>query len=174
VAIKVKLCVSSMPVFTTIILVRQLFKMKKEIFIEIVCSLLILLFVYSGTSKLIEHAKFVFQLKESPYPFIKLFAGAIAWIIPAAEIIIACLLTVNRTRIYGLWLYLFMLASFELYISGLFLSGKNIPCTCGGLISHMSWHGHLAFNASFMLLIAASLYLMIKIRKEISIHFSRA
>jgi len=31
------------------------------------------------------------------------------------------------------------------------LSGQHLPCTCGGIISKMSWKQHLGFNALFIL-----------------------
>ncbi|WP_407635810.1 MauE/DoxX family redox-associated membrane protein [Solitalea canadensis] len=34
-----------------------------------------------------------------------------------------------------------------------------IPCSCGGLLSSLSWNEHIAFNIFFIVLIILALYL---------------
>uniref|UniRef100_UPI00397734A9 MauE/DoxX family redox-associated membrane protein n=1 Tax=Pedobacter heparinus TaxID=984 RepID=UPI00397734A9 len=43
-----------------------------------------------------------------------------------------------------------LLGVFELYIGGMMLSGLKLGCSCGGVVSLLSWKGHLVFNAGFM------------------------
>ena len=47
--------------------------MKQKVIIEIISVLLILLFVYASTSKLLNYALFVTQLKASPFLYYPLF-----------------------------------------------------------------------------------------------------
>lgn len=125
-------------------------KMKQKITIEIICFLLILLFVYAAFSKLLEYNSFKIQLGNSP--FLKPVAGIIVWIIPATEVIISVMLAVTYTRKAGLYASFILLLIFTLYIVGMLLSGINLPCSCGGIIQHLSWKQHLLFNLFFIVL----------------------
>ena len=124
--------------------------MKHKITIEIICCLLVLLFVYAAFSKLLEYHTFKIQLTNSP--FLKPFSGIIVWLIPIAELIIAALLTVTHTRRAGLYFSLILLLVFTVYITGIFLSGVHLPCSCGGIIQQFSWKQHLVFNLFFIVL----------------------
>ena len=124
--------------------------MKQKVAIEIISSLLILLFVYAASSKLIEYSAFKTQLMNQL--FFKNFAGIFAWTIPSIELLTGLLLTVKVTRIIGLYASLIMLSFFTLYIAGMLLSGKQLPCSCEGIIQQLSWNQHLLFNLFFLLL----------------------
>lgn len=131
--------------------------MKQKVAIEIISSLLILLFVYAASSKLIEYSIFKTQLMNQL--FFKTFAGLIAWLVLSIELLTALLLTVKVTRIIGLYASLIMLLIFILYIAGMLLSGKQLPCSCGGIIQQLSWKQHLIFNLFFLLLSFAGIVL---------------
>jgi len=131
--------------------------MKQKVAIEIISSLLILLFVYAASSKLIEYSTFKIQLMN--LLFFKTFAGLIAWIVPSVELLTVLLLTIKVTRIIGLYASLIMLLIFTLYIAGMLLSGKQLPCSCGGIIQQFSWKEHLIFNIFFLLLSFAGILL---------------
>jgi hypothetical protein len=114
---------------------------------DIICGLLIILWVYAAVSKLADYDLFIDQLKRQPLP-----AWApllLSWALPAAEITTAVLLCFERTLNYSLAASCIMLASFTIY-TGLALSGAygNIPCSCGDIFSFMQWKGHLIFNAA--------------------------
>ncbi|HEX4850294.1 MAG TPA: MauE/DoxX family redox-associated membrane protein, partial [Puia sp.] len=70
--------------------------MKKEYLVSIISGLFILLFVYAASSKLMEFHKFKLQVGQSP--ILMFFAGWIAWLIPALEIIISLMLMNRKTR----------------------------------------------------------------------------
>jgi cytochrome c oxidase subunit IV len=125
-------------------------KMKQKVTIEIICFLLILLFVYAAFSKLIEYNTFKIQLSNSP--FLKPIAGIIVWFIPGAELVIAVMLTVMHTRKKALYSSFILLVIFSLYIAGMLLLGIELPCSCGGIVQQLSWKQHLLFNLFFMLL----------------------
>jgi hypothetical protein len=121
--------------------------MKKTI-VDIISAMLILLFVYAATAKLLDETNFRHQLKLSP--FIGAFAGTIAIVLPVVELTTAALLTVKNTRFYGLLASLLLLIIFTGYIAAMLLSGVHLPCSCGGVISRLSWHKHLIFNLFFL------------------------
>lgn len=128
--------------------------MKKGIH-DLIGGLLVLLFVYAAFSKLFDYTQFKMQLGSSP--LLATHAGIIAWLVPVVELIIATLLTVTITRIIGLYASLVLLLIFTLYISGMLLSGEHLPCSCGGVISTMSWSQHLVFNLFFIALSIAGI-----------------
>jgi putative oxidoreductase len=135
--------------------------MKIKTIIDIISFLLIMLFVYTGASKLLEHDRFVFQLRLSPLPLITTMALFLSWTIPFLELIISTALVIGLFNPYllkkGLWASLVLIASFEIYITAILFSGKNLPCACGGIISLMSWKGHELFNGLTITLIGVGL-----------------
>ncbi len=124
--------------------------MKQKITIEIICSLLALLFVYAAFSKLLEYDTFRIQVSNSP--ILKPFAAIIVWLIPTVELIIVVMLTIRHTRTAGLYSSFILLLVFTLYITGMLVSGIHLPCSCGGIIQQLSWKQHLLFNLFFIVL----------------------
>lgn len=124
----------------------------KNVYIETVSYLFILLFLYTGGMKLISRFDFYLALKASPLMYH--FAGLISWAIPILELaIVACLITPKLKRV-GLYLSFVFMALFTLYVgyNAFFLTHKERPCTCGGIIQEMSWNQHVAFNSVFTVL----------------------
>lgn len=124
----------------------------KTILIDICTGLLVLLFSYTTVSKMLEYDKFLFQMKRSPFPMMDIWAAILVWLVPLAEAVLVVLLLLPRWRRLGLKASIVLLGLFEVYISLMLLSGKDLPCSCGGVVSEMSWVAHLFFNAAFMLL----------------------
>jgi len=91
------------------------------------------------------------QLYNQPFPHI--WADILFWVLPASEMGIAVLLLFSRTAFTGLVLSAVLLTAFTGYIA-LILAGAwhRVPCSCGGIISHLSWQGHLALNIAFLFL----------------------
>lgn len=132
---------------------------------DIICGLLIVLFVYAASSKLFDYTQFNTQLSREP--LISSYAAIIAWAIPAIELAIVAMLTVKHTRIAGLYASLILLLIFTLYIAGILLSGEHLTCSCGGVISALSWKQHLIFNLFFMALSVVGILLWQKKKKLI-------
>ncbi|HEY0667168.1 MAG TPA: MauE/DoxX family redox-associated membrane protein [Sphingobacteriaceae bacterium] len=124
----------------------------------IAASLLIMLFVYAGLSKLMDYSTFRFQLGRSPY--VTGIAGFVAWFMPAAELIAALLLTFQRTRLFGFYLSFLLMVLFTGYIYAMLHYSPFLPCSCGGVLSAMSWEQHLYFNIFFVLVALAGTLLM--------------
>lgn len=126
--------------------------------LEIFCFLFILLFVYTGVSKLIDHKTFTTQLISLTGD--ETMGKTLSYLLPLGELMIAGLIAVIRTRLFGLILFTLLMAGFTGYISYLLVSGKKLPCTCGGMISTMTWKQHLWFNGCFVVAGIASIIVL--------------
>ena len=119
---------------------------------EIAASLLVILFIYAGISKLVNYAEFRFQLGRSPY--VTGIAGFVAWFMPALEIVAAILLALKKTRLIGFYISFFIMVLFSGYIYAMLHYSPYLPCSCGGVLSMMTWQQHLYFNLFFVLVAA--------------------
>lgn len=128
-----------------------------SVFINLIASLLLLLFLYTGINKLEERE--LFQVILSKSPFLSSFAGLLSWIIPFIELFVSALLFFPNTRVYGLKFSIVLMAGFTLYIAYMLLSASHLPCSCGGVLKNMSWLEHLVFNIIFLLLSITALRL---------------
>ena len=124
---------------------------------DIISAVILLLFLYTAGSKLLNHAEFRLALAGSPV--VKPFAGILAWALPAAEILIVVLLFFPSTRLKGMYASLLLLSIFTLYLCCILLFSPVLPCTCGGVIEKLSWPQHIAFNLFFMLLVLTGIWL---------------
>jgi hypothetical protein len=127
--------------------------MSKKQLLDIICALLIFLFVYTGISKLLDYHTFRRQLGQSP--FITFYAPLLAWALPLGELVIAGLLSFNRTRLTGLYLSFFLLCLFTFYLVAMLQLSYYIPCSCGGVLQALSWQSHIILNIAFILLTTA-------------------
>ena len=128
---------------------------------DLICALLLLLFLYTAVSKLFTHDAFQFVLFLSPS--LRPFATLISWLIPIAEILICICLFLPPLRTAGLLGSFILLLMFTLYLIYMILFTTDHPCACGGVISSLSWPAHIIFNIFFMGLAATGLILRRKI-----------
>lgn len=110
-----------------------------------IASLFIFLFLYTALSKLLAFTAFRAVLSESP--LIGSSAPVLAFVIPVAEVAIACLLFFSRSRGLGMAASLMLMFLFTAYVLYMLAFEPKLPCSCGGVIQQMSWPAHLAFNA---------------------------
>jgi Methylamine utilisation protein MauE len=122
---------------------------------NVVVILLILLWAYSAADKLSDFPKFRLELGKSP--LITGFQGIVAVIVPLAELTIAVLLRIKRTKIAGLYASFALLSLFTAYLVVILNYSYYIPCSCNGLVAGMSWRAHIAFNVAYLLLIASAI-----------------
>jgi hypothetical protein len=118
--------------------------MKRIVTTELISSFLIFLFGYTAISKLLSIDRFEAVLEQSP--LISSGAALLAWQIPLAELGIVLLLIFSSTRKMGLWVSAILLSFFTIYLFYMVLFSPHLPCSCGGLISSMSWPVHIGFN----------------------------
>ena len=131
--------------------------LNKNLIVEVICSLLIILFIYSSLSKLSAYNRFSVQLSKSP--FITSYYQLVAWGIPATEIVIALLLALKRTRLVGLYAAFFLMSLFTAYLVIMLSYSYYIPCSCGGVLEYLSWEQHIVFNSFFIAIAAAGVLL---------------
>lgn len=123
--------------------------MKKAIALEAICFLLIVLFLYASISKYVDYKKFVYDMFNQPFP--DWFARILVLTLPPIEIIIAICLVINKTRLSALYSSLSIMTLFTIYTAVVLLKGfTRIPCSCGGIIKHLTWSQHLVFNLFFV------------------------
>lgn len=132
--------------------------MKRNLFLSIICTLLIILWMYAALSKLSEFKTFGYQLKRQSLPAWSI--PLLLYGLPVVELFTAVLIYFQRTRMKGLIISAFLMISFTLYVafalSGVF---AEIPCSCSGIISMLRWRGHLVFNIIFTTISFIGVYL---------------
>jgi hypothetical protein len=122
----------------------------RNIIIEIICLLYVLLFVYATVSKVLDFENFRLQLGQSP--LLSAFAFWISWTVPLGELLISALLIFRYTRLWGLVLAFNLMVMFTVYIFIILHYSSYVPCSCGGILEKMSWNTHMLFNVVFVLL----------------------
>ncbi|WP_106604782.1 MauE/DoxX family redox-associated membrane protein [Chitinophaga ginsengisoli] len=120
--------------------------------IEAITAVLLLLWIYTGLSKLIQYDKFRFEAGRSP--FLQHVAPWVAVMVPAVELIAAALLISRRTRVAGLYASLFLMTLFTGYVYIMLHDAYDLPCSCGGIIELLTWEQHLLVNCILTLLTA--------------------
>lgn len=120
----------------------------KTTIVETITFLFVILFLYTGISKLMEYSVFKEQLAASPV--LQPFAPFMAWALPLSEFAASLLLIVPRWRLKGLYASFLLMIAFTIYVIALLSFDKELPCSCGGIISLLSWKEHLVFNSAFI------------------------
>lgn len=138
--------------------------MKKSTVIQIICCLLIFLFGYTGLSKLSNHHFFYSQLLL--FPVLKYAAFFISWVLPVTEIAVAIFLIIPATRLYGLFASFILLILFTIYLSVMIITGLKLPCSCGGVVTYLTWKEHIIFNLFFLSASFTGMYFQKKITQH--------
>lgn len=120
----------------------------KQILVEVVTVLYIILFLYTGITKLMDYSIFKEQIAGSP--ILAPISTPIAISLPWIEFLVTLLLVIPRWRLKGLYLSLVLMIAFIGYIIAIMLFDKTLPCSCGGIIQELSWVDHLIFNSLFI------------------------
>lgn len=110
----------------------------KSIFLNSICLLYILLFVYAAVSKLLDFENFQVQLGQSP--LLSAYASEVSYFVPLIELVVALFLAVNRWRFVGLLASLMLMLMFSSYIFIVLHYTSFVPCSCGGILEKMSWN----------------------------------
>lgn len=134
--------------------------MKKQIFIEIISLLFVILFVYAAVNKLMDVEKFQVQIGRSP--LLTPFALILSWTIPLVEIVISLAVATSRYRLIGLYAAFSLMIMFTGYIVAILNFSDDIPCSCGGVLEKLGWTEHLIFNVCFVVLAAIGILLSTK------------
>jgi putative oxidoreductase len=118
---------------------------------SICAAIVAIMLFYAAISKLADYQLSKEQMLNQVFP--DWIALHLTWLVPVVELCIATALIYKNSIVYGLYAALILLTAFSIYIS-LSMTGLlgRIPCSCGGILKHMSYSTHLCFNVCFMLL----------------------
>lgn len=126
----------------------KILAVKKTTLQGIFSGLLILLFIYTSINKLANLAGFEEVLSKSP--LLSLASWPAAVLIPVMEIVVSALLFFPSTQRIGFLFSLLMMTCFTIYIGGMLAFASKLPCSCGGVLSELTWKEHLFFNLFFV------------------------
>lgn len=130
----------------------------KENITNLLTAVFILLFVYTATSKLLALNTFEAVLSKSPV--IGGASSVVAVAIPVLEFVIGLMLVFRSTRKIGLYCFLYTMLCFTGYILYMLLTSSKLPCSCGGVITSLSWQQHLWLNSIISLMAIATIKML--------------
>lgn len=141
--------------------------MNKFKILEGITILCIILFLYTGVSKIMDYPVLKEQIATSP--LLAPFSKFISISLPTVELTVTLLLAIPKWRLKGLYASLMLMTLFTLYIILILLFNKELPCSCGGIIELLSWNQHIILNSTFIALIIGGIVLekqLIKANKK--------
>lgn len=128
--------------------------MIRKIPVELITTLLVILFAYTALSKILEADTFRKQMLNQPLP--DTFKQNLVWLVPLSETTASIFLIIKPLRLYGFVLAFLLMLAFTLYVSLILAKAfAYIPCSCGGILNTLSWEAHLILNIVFTLLALA-------------------
>ena len=124
---------------------------KRQVMLECISALLILLFLYASVSKFLDFKTFIKEMNNQPLP--NSWTPFLVYFIPCSEILLSVALIFERTRLLGLYGSLVLMGLFTIYaILILVHVFSYVPCSCGGVIKRLTWRQHLILNLFFVTL----------------------
>ena len=124
---------------------------KRQVLLECISALLILLFLYASLSKFMDFYTFTGEMLNQPLPHY--LSRFLIWFIPITEILLCIALLFERTRLLGFYGSLGFMTLFTIYsLFIVFNFFGRIPCSCGGVIKRLTWKQHIVFNLFFVAL----------------------
>lgn len=140
---------------------------RRQVILEVIATLLVLLFLYASLSKFLDFKTFIKEMNNQPLP--NAWTPFLVWCIPCTEIALCVTLVFERTRLPGLYGSLVLMGLFSLYAIVILLHGFSyIPCSCGGIIRRLTWPQHLVLNLFFVALAITGIILQTRKSKPIN------
>ena len=121
--------------------------MNRTVIIEIITTLLMILYLYTAINKLMDFRITRIQLADTP--IIGQLAPFIAWAVPIVELAIVTLLFIPTYRLVGLYASSILMLVFTFYVIALVSYSTVRPCSCGGVLQVLTWEQHISFNMFF-------------------------
>ena len=132
--------------------------LKRQVVLECIAALLILLFLYASVSKFLDFKRFIDEINNQPLP--NSWTPFLVWGIPFLEIAISAALLFEYTRLLAFYASLVLMTLFTIYaIMILAHFFPYVPCSCGGVIRKLTWPQHLALNLIYVALSVLGLVL---------------
>ncbi len=133
----------------------------KRIVLEFISALLVLLFLYASLSKFLAFKTFIGEMNNQPFP--NWMTPYLVWSVPSIEILLAAGLIFDKTRRLALLGSFILMLLFTVYTATVLLNFYSyVPCSCGGVISKLTWPQHLVFNLFFVGIALSGLLIMRK------------
>jgi thiol-disulfide isomerase/thioredoxin len=129
--------------------------MKKDLLVDIISYFFILLFLYTGVTKLMEIHLFKEQLLSSP--LLGSMAGIITWALPIGELLLVITLFIPAYRLRALYATLILMTFFTVYVTIILFMDNQLSCSCGGIIEELSPKQHVLFNGVCVVLSAIAI-----------------
>lgn len=129
----------------------------KNRFVLFTTYFLSILFIYTGVSKLLDVGIFQSQIAQSA--MLAPYAKILAWLVPIIELVLAGMLLIKHTRVWGLFGSAILMLGFTIYVYLIWTYSPSLPCSCGGVLEAMDWKIHLYFNLASTLLAGTAWYL---------------
>jgi putative oxidoreductase len=130
----------------------------KNLCLEICCSLLVALFVYASLMKFMHFQVYMEEMHKQVFP--EWMGSKLIYIVPTMEIMIAVGLCFRYLRGSALYASLALMCLFTIYaLAVLTHVFTEAPCSCGGIISLLTWKQHVIFNLFFVGVTVAAIYL---------------
>jgi len=124
-------------------------EMKKTLALGIIVTVIFMMLLYASFSKYFDFAAFKRGMYNQPFP--AWLSSVLIIFLPPIEIVLAILLTLEKTKKKALVGTIVMMTAFTLYIVAILLNFfPHVPCSCGGIIRALSWEQHLIFNLFFI------------------------
>jgi putative oxidoreductase len=131
---------------------------RRQVLIECISTLLIMLFLYASVSKFLDFETFIDEMNNQPLP--NSWTPFLVWSIPCTEVAVALALMIERTRLVALYASLILMSLFTIYTITILLHFfRYVPCSCGGVIKKLTWPQHLVFNLFFVALAVSGIIL---------------
>jgi hypothetical protein len=132
--------------------------LKRQVVLECIAALLILLFLYASVSKFLDFKRFIDEMNNQPLP--NSWTPFLVWGIPFLEIAISAALIFEYTRLLAFYASLILMTLFTIYaIMILAHFFPYVPCSCGGVIRKLTWPQHLTLNLIYVALSVLGLVL---------------
>jgi len=132
--------------------------LKRQVVLECIAALLILLFLYASVSKFLDFKRFIDEMNNQPLP--NSWTPFLVWGIPFLEIAISAALLFEYTRLLAFYASFVLMTLFTIYaIMILAHFFPYVPCSCGGVIRKLTWPQHLALNLFYVALSVLGLIL---------------
>lgn len=121
----------------------------KEKLLKVIAGIIAALFFYAAMSKLVDLDKSRQEMRNQVFP--TLIADVLWWLVPLTELVLVSLLLYLPSRLRALYGSVALLSAFTIYIA-ITMTGVfgRVPCSCGGILSHMGYGTHLLFNLVFI------------------------
>ncbi|HEX2608998.1 MAG TPA: MauE/DoxX family redox-associated membrane protein, partial [Flavisolibacter sp.] len=102
---------------------------KRQVVLESISALLIMLFLYASVSKILDFDRFIGETNNQPLP--NSWTPFIVWTVPSLEIAISLALIFERTRLAGFIASTALMTIFTVYAAIVLLHLlEYVPCSC--------------------------------------------